>query len=125
MCVKRYNINLKVNFNSVESICKFISIYQVLGLPKDMQLSRKELVYYSNIVYLWNKKLSLSDEDLLHNLPKIDGISKNNRGIYIYRSKLLKKNWLVKGKSGFDIPNILKNNRSDTELILTIKNETI
>ena len=123
--MNKSTINLKIDFNDVESIHRFIKIYNGLGLPKSMKLANKELIYYANVVYIWNKKRMLTNNELLNELPEIPGISKSNRGIYLYRNKMIKKNWLIETTSGYDIPGILKNTNNGIELSLIFGNETL
>ncbi len=117
---------IKFNFKypkyGIEYISQLFSIYELQSIPKANRLTEKEKVFFCNLVYLYNIGMDISSSEVTKKLTQIKGLSVENRGVYIYKSKLKKKKWLMIDAQGrLDIPPFLKkgNNITNFELSLS------
>lgn len=113
VCVKYKSNEMQFNFNykkyDPDYIEKLFSIYELQSIPKANRLTKKEKTFYCNLVYLFNQGHDVNTPEITKQLSNIKGLSMENRGVYIYKSKLKKKKWLVVDAQGrLDIPPFLK-----------------
>lgn len=99
--VREHKIIIDFKDYGIDFIKRLASLYQSMDVAEEYKLSDKELHFFSAVVLLVNKGFDLTGSAFSNEIVRlIPGISKENRGVYIYKRKLVDKKWImVKGKS--------------------------
>lgn len=121
--IREHKINIDFDKYSIEFIKKLTSLFQELNVAKEYKLTDKEIHFFSALVYLVNNGFTLSGNQFTEEMIKlVHGITKKNRGVYIYKKILREKKWIIiKGKNILLPPVFM--NKDSVRLSITLNNE--
>lgn len=121
--IKEHKIDINFNGYSIEFIKKLTHLFQELDVAKDYKLTDKEIHFFAALVYLVNNGFTLSGTQFTEEMIKlVPGITKKNRGVYIYKKILREKKWIIiKGKDIL-IPPVFRS-KDSVKLNITLNNE--
>lgn len=121
--IKEHKIDINFNGYSIEFIKKLTHLFQELDVSKDYKLTDKEIHFFAALVYLVNNGFTLSGTQFTEEMIKlVPGITKKNRGVYIYKKILREKKWIIiKGKDIL-IPPVFRS-KDSVKLNITLNNE--
>lgn len=108
----------------LDYIEKLYSIFELSYIPKENRLTKKEKVFYYNLVFLYNMGVDLNTPEATKRLQEVDGLTLENRGVYIYKSILKKKKWIMTDKNGkLDIPPFLKKGDGKLSFFISLSHD--
>lgn len=120
-------IEHKFTFNSeFDFVSRMVDIYTcMLPNPESVQLTHREKELFINYVLLHKEGYNLIDKQSVDKLEQAS-FKRANKGLSIYKGKLIKKGWIFPTKEGITIPNTFKymfndNNVVDMKVGLSLK----
>lgn len=97
------------------------TVYSQVFVKPESRFRKRELEFFTGCVLAFHKKISLSGKKFVDYMQTEFEYSDDARQIYNMRGILCKKKWLVRTTSGYDIPDLFKQNLGELLIGLRFK----
>lgn len=96
--------------NKRDRIEKLVNLFSAIYIDENNWLSKREKEFFIECVMLHYQGIEIHSSEAIHTLSEVSNFKLKNKGAYIYRNRLIKKQWLIRTTTGIEIaPLFLKN----------------